>query len=430
MISFKQFIKEAKASDFTNLPGFDPENNAEHKELLNAWNATPNLPTHKANKIRSIDELRSEVEPGLKKLSDIVKDKEAFNDGSVEKVYHNSGTGVVVYKPHNAKGCKAAGGGSIGCVYGNDSSYAFPAYDASGNHSYIIHLNKLDPKEDKNLSRINIFGLLPNEDSKDENFQNKGNVRIDDDDWNRLVKDHKLSDIPQLNGIRGIPINIDDRKQELSDNIARGSYTAKELEHAKTKGYYDPKNDELLPNGFQKKLESGNFSYNDVLHSIIHGYWNDDLHKESAKHGLVKKLQSGFFFNPITDDMGCAIERKYWDPALHADLAQEAFKKQLEQGAYTNAILHSAKMLGLWKTRIHVPILKRVLSASLNNGDFLPEQIKTAKEHGFWDNNIHLNEAKQGLKKMKDKGLMTNDDIEAAKEHGYWVPELHESIYA
>lgn len=443
ILKFKQFIQllEATGDHFTNIPEFDPSHNDDHKELLDAWNIMPNMPNNHANRIRSIDQLRNEVKDGIKKLYDIKKDKEeklykdAVAHGHVERVYHNPDTGVKVYKPHNAIGCKAVQSGIINsaCTFKDDlaeSQSKFNVYDPTGQHSYVLHLDK---EKDPRYQRIAAIGILPGTKSRDNRIVDKGNNKIPDEVWDRLRKEHDLDQIPALNGIKGIPLDHAYRAQELLDNIKSGKFSIDEINNAKKQRYWSPEhqslidNNTLVNNAIINKIDNATNVHQifDMIDEFRkNDLWNNDIHNPAAKLAITKNVRN---LNVSPRHFASDRHRELWDDVTN----RAEFNKAIKRGVLSDNKFFSSfspdglDANGLWD-KDFIPIYKTALTNYLKNGHDLTEYIHDmAKKYGYWDEDVHKDIMKTGLFNRLSSGKFDSDEILNLKNYDAFDPKLH-----
>jgi hypothetical protein len=328
MLGFKVWLKEcilneAKIEHFSHI-GLDP-NNQEHKDLVTAFNNTPqkDLVKKNPNQYKSIDELRTH--PSIKHELDKIytkriersKDLKAAERGDYRLIHHDPKSGLKVFKVHNQEGCAAVGDGAKWCTAQRGGN-AMGMYDPSGKHSYVIHT-----PEKGNLSRIGIIGVKPGEKHQEGmggNFQDKGNNTVSDEDWNMLRKKYKLDDVRGLEGIRGITLGKE-RKKELSDElhgkIQKGKFDHHDIEHAIKMGYYSKSHKDAIQNLVNEKVKPDMSedellkvkSDNPYVHSAIlnhpnlttlgiHRYYTDNV--AGSQHGFAPNVQQAILNNPKT----------------------------------------------------------------------------------------------------------------------------------
>jgi hypothetical protein len=277
MLRFKQLITEASAKHFAHIKDFDPENNPDHKDILDAYNSS-GMPTHKASSIKTFQHLKDTVAPHYQKIKEKKelerKSQDAFDKGDVKLVHHDPETGLKVYKVHNENGAHAVGHDTEWCTAKKDATpkerkAAFNTYDKNGNDSHVIHT-----REKGNLSKIGIFGVnhfKPHTSGVGGNFQDKGNVTVDPDDWEHLKNKYKLHHVKALEGVRGLPLSNETREKQKKE-------ASEELTHhidTYNKDYNDrqknPNHSNFVSHAFNnltKKLKTA--SENDILnHSHI-----------------------------------------------------------------------------------------------------------------------------------------------------------------
>lgn len=443
MLSFKQYIQltEAKVSHFAHIPDFDPE---QHKDLVSAYNEL-GKPTNQAHQIKTIEQFKNEVQQGLNR----VKEKEekeqtvnsAFKDGSVEKVYDNPKTNVAVYKPHNSNGCKAVQSGIIDstCVFSPNKEYAqtkFESYDPSGQHSYVLHLNK---EKDPMYQRIAIIGNYPGTFPSGKSFVDKGNNNIPDRIWERLKKEHGLDQIPALNGIRGIPLDKEHRSQELTNNLIKGTFTADEISNAKEHGYWNEKTHQPLLDAKIEHLK------NNLLNDIKIGkHTNNDI--DLAKNFKIlteehKKALADIFTNKIKANINTdldAFHAKNQDYIndKHRRLLADQLLDKLNEKTHKIEDLISANTYNYLNAEHQEKLkdhnVKKVLSDELvdiiknvqHNGNIL----NLAKDHGFINNEAKQLLSAQLLEKIH-KGIHSRDNLMNAQKYGY-LNDHHRRILA
>lgn len=333
MLGFRQFIyhilTESKIEDFNHL-GLNPHNQ-EHQEFIDAYNLgrsrkDPNI-SKNPNQIKSLDQLKKEIGSSYRteingeshfqeiqrKNKNKLDDEESFKNGDIQLVHHDPNTKVKVYKVINSKGCAAAGSDKW-CVSTrrSDAQGHFEKLDPEGENSYIIHT-----PEKGNFSRIGIIGVKPFEDVKEENgennFQDKGNNFISDEDWNKLRKKHKLDSIPHLHGIRGIQntevLNkIEKRKNQFTSKIDQRKLTLSDIDHAINNNYMTPdhinhpefpSNPRILDRIVQFSPRDSNNLYkailkqknvtNDIIKQISYNSVNQEIHNIISNHEKADK---------------------------------------------------------------------------------------------------------------------------------------------
>ncbi len=285
MLRFKQFISsyltEATIKHFAHL-GLDPDNQ-EHNDLVNAYNLghsknDPNVPRN-PNQIKSLEHLTAVAAPHYKEIQlkrkEEARHQKAIKSGHAELVHHDPKTGVKVFRVKNAKGCAAVGSSKWCVSQQREGQEHFDRYDPASEHSYVIHT-----PEKGNFSKIGMIGIKPNEDvdKEDQNFQDKGNNWITDDDWENLIKKYKLDSVKALHGIRGLTNkeskkDTQNRKNEFLRKIEQKTLKPQDIDHALKHGYLSanhilhPKFD-VYSNTLDKILNADKYRYTDKFKEI------------------------------------------------------------------------------------------------------------------------------------------------------------------
>lgn len=466
MLKFKEYIylNEAKITHFAHI-GLNP-NNPEHNDLVNAYNNAhskndPNVP-RQPGQIKSIEQMKTVLEPHLadirKQKQEEQEDKDAFERGDVELVHHDPEKGLKVFKVRNQAGSCAVSGETNWCTAKRGENWV-SNYDPEGNNSYVLHLNN----EKGNLKKIGIFGVKPLQKEGNYNFQDKGNKKVTDEDWKNIVEKYNLHEIPHLQGIRGIPLagqkkkdyedkllekiknkeyrdsdleeahthNLlnDQHKHELSnqlfDAINNPSYDLHyKMESAKDYGFFTKYHKQTLANNLSNAIKN-NHSSVDRLLSIAkqHKILNSE-HKNLLAYNLMNKLQTN-----KTDykDLDRAKEFGYFN----SDHKEHLENNLLNHIQTAEEISHYSDLInpiryGYYTNRVKSALSDR-FSKSINNGNFYYGSIQNAKEYRYFNPSKHIPELQNDLTQKILNNNVNSYDIEMAKRHKFFTPE-HQSL--
>lgn len=233
MIRFHQFIKtillEAKLEHFVHL-NLDPENE-HHTELLTAFNNNKERLVKKhPTQYKDIGELLNAVSPYIK----------SPEISGATLVHHNKESGAKVYHVHTDE---------ASCKLGSDTwCTSHDEFDTNDlGRSFIMHF----PNEpERRLRKIGSFG--DGSYTKGfHSFQDAANKDLSDEDWDHLRNKHNLDQIPELSGLRGIPISnqeIQKRDDEFLHKIKSGLLQEHQLIHLIYKNRIKPHHIDAIVN--------------------------------------------------------------------------------------------------------------------------------------------------------------------------------------
>lgn len=278
MIRFHQFIKtillEAKLEHFVHL-NLDPENE-HHTELLTAFNNNKERLVKKhPTQYKDIGELSNAVSPYIK----------SPEISGATLVHHNKESGAKVYHVHTDEAsCKL--GSDTWCT----SHDEFDTHDLG--RSFIMHF----PNEpERRLRKIGSFG----DGSYTKgfySFQDAANKDLSDEDWDHLRNKHNLDQIPELSGLRGIPISnkeLQKRDYEFLHKITSGLLPEHHLIHLIYKNriknnHIDtivnhPKLDDLTSILIEHHVDKDITLYPEHINTIV-----NNTNKPKSQHNLIR----------------------------------------------------------------------------------------------------------------------------------------------